>query len=801
MIRLALSDLRGHRLRTILSIVAVTLGVALVTGALTLTNTMTRAADSLSTAAYGGVGASVTAKTNVDPENWMAATRPTTSQATLERVAHDPQVAAAAGEVQSESKIVVDGEIAGAAPYFGVGYDFSRPGAEKLTPFRLDSGRWPKGPGEVVIDAQTASKSDLKTGESVKVASDGKAARDFQIVGISTFGNVRSLGSATTALFDLATAQQLFDKQGRLDTVLAAAKPGTTPQALRAGLDRRLPASMSVRSAAAQDRFGLDELKQFVHVLQVILLVLGIVAVIVGAFTIANALSMSVTQQQRSLALLRAVGASRRQVRRLVRLQALAIGAAGTLLGVAAGFGIAAGLGSLFDTLGMGLPTTAMTLTSGVVIAAVIVGIGVPLFAARRPARLATRISPVSAMREAVDVPRPGIFGRFVRAIASVVGRVAELFGGTAGSLARRNAMRRPGRTAATAAALTIGVTLVAAVGVVVAGLKGGVKSEATKRITADLVVASEDQGWGPASPEQLKQVASVKGVERVGALAQDRAKIGKTEVSVDGLDATGAQLLRYDVTAGRRDLRAGEALVTKKFAAKKQLEIGDPVTLLSPRGKRLTVTIAGLTDPGKLNVVGLGEVALPWQTYRTTFGSDTLRFGLVDAAGDTGTVRAAIAHSLAGFPGAYVGATEKWAKDQAAWLDIVVMVIVVMLALAVIVSLLGIVNTLAMGVVERTREIGLLRAAGMTRRQVRRMVRWESTLTALVGAAIGVAFGLGLGGLIAVLFGDEGFSFAVPTGMLMAIAVVAVVAGVIAAALPARRAARLDVLHAVTVD
>ena len=191
----------------------------------------------------------------------------------------------------------------------------------------------------------------------------------------------------------------------------------------------------------------------------------------------------------------------------------------------------------------------------------------------------------------------------------------------------------------------------------------------------------------------------------------------------------------------------------------------------------------------------------MPAATYRTAFGSEQLRFGLVDVAGDAGAARAAIARSLATFPGAYVDTTENWAKAQAAWLDIVLMVIVAMLALAVLVSLLGIVNTLALGVVERTREIGLLRAAGMTRRQVRRMVRWESVLTAGVGTAIGIALGLGLGGLAIFLLKDQGISFVLPTAMLAAIAVAAVLAGVLAAALPARRAAGLDVLQAVTVE
>ena len=431
-----------------------------------------------------------------------------------------------------------------------------------------------------MIDAQTSRKEHLDPGDSVNIAADGAPARPFRIVGVSTFGSVRSLGTATTALFDLRTGQSLFGKQGRLDTILAAGKPGVDGAALRSGLNQRLPANDRVRTAQAQDRFTLDGLKQFVGILRTILLVLGLVAVLVGAFTIANALAMSVAQQQRSLALLRAVGASRRQVRRLVAFQALALGIAGSLLGIVGGLGLAHAIGALFDVLGLSLPMTAMSLSGGAVIFALLVGIGVPLLASLRPARLATRISPVSAMREAVDGPRPGLLGRGVRAVASVLGRPAELLGGVAGGLARRNTMRRPGRTAATAAALTIGVTLVAAVGVIAAGLKGSVSNEAGKTINADLVVSSEKDGWGGTSPDALRHVAAAPGVKRVGALAQDAARLGRTQITVDGIDAAAAQMLHQDVVAGHGELTAGQALVDQDMARQKGLHVGDPLTL-----------------------------------------------------------------------------------------------------------------------------------------------------------------------------------------------------------------------------
>ena len=285
---------------------------------------------------------------------------------------------------------------------------------------------------------------------------------------------------------------------------------------------------------------------------------LGLVAVIVGAFTIANALSMSVTQQTRSLALLRAVGASRRQVRRLVALQALALGVVGSLVGLAAGLASPT-RSARFRRARVSLPTTAMALSSAAVSRRWWSASACRCWPSLRPARLATRISPASAMVEAVDGPKVGIVGRGVRALASVLGRPAEWFGGVAGGLARRNAMRRPGRTAATAAALTIGVTLVAAVSIIAAGLKGAVKTEVTDRVTADIVVGSETDGWGPTSPEALKRVAAVSGVERVGAMSQDRAKVGGQESRSRASTRAGASMLRYKVSSGSGDAAAWE--------------------------------------------------------------------------------------------------------------------------------------------------------------------------------------------------------------------------------------------------
>lgn len=804
--RLAFADLRAHRLRTLLSVVAVMLGVALVTGAITLTSTMTRAASSLTASAYDGVDAAVDARSPVARTSDIeGATRPTLPQSLVARVAAAPGVGVAAGEVLRDDVKIAgpDGKASGAGPYYGVGFPFADPAARGLSAFRLERGQWPAGPGAVAIDAATADREGFEIGDTVRVAAAG-AARPFRVSGIVRFGEVRAIGTATMALFDLRAGQALFERRGRVDSVLAAAVSGTSASALRARLAGELGPSARVRSGRVQDRFELDGLKQFVSIVRAIMLALGIVSVLVGAVTIANSLSMAVAQQQRTLALLRSVGATRRQVRRMVVLQALAIGVAGSAAGLLAGFGLAQGMASLMDALGMSLPVTEMRLGAGALIAALVIGTVVPLLAALRPARRAARVAPAAALRDAAD-PRPGFAGRIVRVIAGIAGAPAAALGGVPGRLARLNAMRRPGRTGSTAIALTIGVTIVAALAIVVSGLKGTASSQVADHIHADYVIASQEKGWGPASRDAIAAAAKTPGVRRAGSVAVDRARVGSADATVAGVDPGATGLLRYEIVSGHAGPgglpRPGEAFVADRFADRQGIAVGDRIELRSAGGRVLTARVGAITHRAAIDVMALGDVTLPWSAYRPAFGTQLARFGLVETDDRSPAGHESITRSLRQFPDAYVQPPSRWAEDQGAWLDQILAVMVVMLALAVAVSLLGIVNTMALAVVERTREIGLLRAAGMTRRQVRRMVRWESVLTALVGAGIGIAAGLALAGVVTALLADQGLRFVVPAGLLAAIAVVAAVAGVVAAVIPARRAGRMDVLAAVTVE
>ncbi|HET9741083.1 MAG TPA: ABC transporter permease [Solirubrobacteraceae bacterium] len=791
MTKVTIKGLAARPVRTLLSALAIVVGVAFVCAALTFTNSMRGAADSLSSAAYDGTDAVVTAKTAFEPGMDSFAQMPTLPASTLERVQSAPGVDVAVGDITDTAQIIGDDrKPLGDGPYFGSGFDAGTPGAEKLTPFRLDEVRWATGPGEVVIDQASAEKEDAAVGGSVEIATRGEA-RKFDVVGIATFADVKSIGTATFAIFDLDQAKTLFAKDG-YDRILVAGD--------RSGLAAAAGDGAQIRSAAADDRFDLDGLSSFVDILRTILLAFAGVALVVGAFTIFNALSIAVAQRTRELGLLRMVGASRRQVRRTVLIEALAIGLGASVLGIGVGLALAHGLDSLFTSMGLGLPMSALTLSGGTVVPALLVGTLVTLVAAMLPARRATRVAPVAALRDAADAgARIRLPGRAVRALTGLVGRPSAAVGGSAGGLARRNAMRHPGRTAVTASALLIGVALVTAVTVVAQGLKDVSAGSLERRVQATTIVGSAD-GWSPIDPAVERSVAKAPGVTAVSSLRQDGALAFGQEEGVNAVDpATIGDLFAYDYKVGDKDdvaaLGRDGALVDEGWATEHGLKVGDPFAITSAKGTKLDLTVRAIEESPVLDILGFGPITISNQAFDGAFETERNRFTLV--AGEPAAVRGAVA----GFPEVEVWSKDEFITKQTEWIGMILSLLWVLLALAVIVSLFGIVNTLVLATYERRRELGTLRAMGMSRRQVRRMVRHESVITALMGALPGIGVGLGLAAAITAALSEYGLEFAVPAGALVAIAVVAMLAGMAAAVLPARRAARTDVLTALAYE
>ncbi len=799
MSRLTLRSLAARPLRTALTTLAIVLGVALVTGALTLTDTQRRASGALSSAAYDGTDAVVSARTafSVDSNQDWAVTKPAIDAAVVDRVRAVPEVALAVGDVTDQNARITgpSGEPIGQGPYFGVGLDARSAEVERVTPFRLTEGRWATGPGQVVVDAKTAEDEDLRPGAQVRVSTRG-AAQPFTVVGIARFGDVKSLGPATAAVFDLRAAQDLFAKGDGVDSVLVAGREGVPAERVRAAVAAAVGDAGQVQSAAAHDRFAFDGLDQFISIIRTVLLVFGGIAVLVGALTIVNSLSMTVAQRTRELALLRLVGAGRGQVLRAVLAEAAAIGLLGSLAGLAAGYGIAQGLQGLFASLGLDLPQAGTVFATGTVVTGLLVGTLVTLAAGLVPALRATRVAPVVALRDSgAEQARAGLVGRLVRPVVSLLGRPAERLGGAAGVLARRNALRRPGRTASTAGALTIGVALVTLVAVVAAGLRSTTEGALERRVAATHVVQGAD-GWSPTDPALAAALGRTPGVQAVTTVRQDA---GRVRGDVERVNAVDGDLLAFDREAG--DVAAGtlgpdEAIVDAGWAAEQGLGVGDRFEVLAAGGATLALTVRGVETSPVLDGLDLGPITVAAAAFDRAFGAERSFLTLVRA-----TDGAAVERAAAAFPDAAALTTAAFIDERMAPIDTLMAIFAVLLALAVIVSLFGIVNALVLATFERRRELGLLLAVGMTPRQVRRMVRHESIVTALLGAATGVAAGLGLGGLVTTAFADEGLAFAVPAGTLVVLAVVAVLAGVLAAVLPARRASRLSPLGALAYE
>jgi len=802
MIRVSLKGLAARPLRTALTTLAIVLGVALVTGALTLTDTQRRGADALSSASYDGTDAVVSARTAfaIDADVSSVA-RPTVGTGLAERVRALPEVAVAAGDVtdQEARMFAPGGEAIGDGPYFGVGLDARRPGVERLTPFRLDSGRWATGPGQVVIDAKTSEDQGLGVGARVRIATRGEA-RSFAITGIARFGEVRSLGVATVAVFDLEEARRVLGRGDGYDSLLVAARYGTSPEQLRAALTRVAGDGIQVQTAAEHDRFTFEGLEGFIAIIRVVLLAFGAIAVLVGALTILNSLSITVAQRSRELGLLRLVGARRSQVLRAVLVEALVIGLLGSLAGIAVGYLLAQGLQGLFASLGLDLPQAGTVFAARTVVVALFVGTVATVLAGLVPAVRATRLAPAVALRDAQDGSRRvGVVGRLVRPLVSLLGRPGQALGGVAGLLARRNATRRPGRTLSTAGALTVGVALVTCVAVIAAGLRDTTRGTLEDRVDATHVVTGSD-GYSPTDPGVQRRLDATPGVRATTSVRIDAGQAFGDVERVNAVEpATAARMLGFDWARGSRSvvagLGSGGAVVDEGWAREHGLTVGERFSLTSARGERLTLQVRGIERSPVLDGLDLGPITIGRAAYDRAFGTARNTLVLVDAPG------ADLAGAVAAFPDAEVHTRAAFVDERLAPIDTLLAIFAVLLALAVLVSVFGIVNALVLATFERRRELGMLRAVGMTRRQVRRMVRHEAITTALLGAATGILAGLGLGWLATSALAEEGLAFAVPTGQLVVLAIAAIVCGVLAAVLPARRAARMSPLSALAFE
>ena len=857
MIRVALRGITGRKLRTVLTAFAIVLGVAMVSGTYVLTDTINKAFDAIFSESYAGTDAAVTGKAPDISFEGTTANAPPVAESVLERVRALDSVEAAAGSIADETatKIVnPDGKAINTrgAPSFGIGLD---PTQTQFNPLELVEGTWPASAEEVVIDAGTAEREDYAVGETIRIATL-KPVRPFRVTGIARYGSVESLGTTTFAVFTIPAAQELLDRQGKFDMISVAAKSGVTPEQLVEDIRPVLPETAQVRTGVEQADEESSEISEFTSFFQYFLLSFAAVALFVGAFVIFNTMSITVAQRTRELATLRTIGASRGQLRRAVLLEAFVIGLIASLVGLGLGILLAIGLNALFKALNLDLPTTDMVIATRTVIVALLVGVVVSVLAAFAPAIRATRISPILAVREGAELPR-GRFSRFtpyialaliavsvlllaramftetldtayrllsiaggvlllfigiamissklVRPLAAIIGVPGEKLAGVTGFLARRNTLRNPGRTAATAAALMIGLALVTFVAVLANGMKQSNRGAIEEQIAADYVVTSQD-GFTPfvsGAGDAAEEAPGVELATSVRAEVGEVAGVGKYVTGIEPDDI--AAVYNFDWEEGSdavlSELGETGAIVDKDFAEDRGWEIGEPFQLLSATGKTITLEMKATYNPPPFYQL-LGSVSILKSTFDTLHDRPRNQFTFINVAGDpTAAKEEPIEQALATFPDAKVQTREDWITSQDEEFNLFLIMLYVLLALSVIISIFGMINTLALAVYERTRELGMLRAVGMTRWQARMMIGSESVITALIGAAIGLPLGMFLAAMVTKAMEQYEVRYAIPLLPLLIFAVVAVVVGLVAAIIPAQRAARLNVLEALQYE
>ncbi len=850
MARLAIKSLWARKVRAFATSLAVILGVAFIAGSYVLTDTIFAAFDEIFSESLKGTAVVITAQNPVKQENGEVPTIP---------VSYLPKVQGVAGVKQAAGAIFTPGGFFDAEDK-AIGTKFAPKFISSTLPKGLESltyvdGRKPRGPGEASIDKAAAESAGLEIGDTLKIVGAGRAV-PFKLVGLTQLGQA-SFGGASIAQVTLPVAQQLTHKRGAFDQISVASAGGVAEETLKRRIEKVLPPSARVETATENAERSSEEIRENLGFLQTILLVFGYVAVLVGAFIIFNTFSITVAQRVSEFGVLRTLGASRRQILTSVLLEAAAIGLLGAIVGLAGGYAVAAGLRAMFSAFGADLPTTGLVLEGRTVLVSFLVAFLVTFLSALVPALRSTRVPPIAALNAftpAVSRRRRLVFlvvaglltligvafvvaglaggggigaraarigggglavvvavslfsPSLVRPLADVVGWPLERLRRLTGRLARENTKRNPGRTAVTAAALMISLALVTFITVFAAGLKASVAQVIDENFAGGLVIENSD-GFSPipaGAAFAASKVPGVKGVATIRTAAAKFAGGGGGSVKVNGPTPNIEEGVEIEWLRGGpaklRHLADDEAIVSDHFASSHNLEVGDTFSLLSQSEAHPTFKVAGEFE-SKVGV--FGEVLVTQKVMATAFRQhqDTTDFVILEPGADAAKVQAILTVGAErAFPTAEVLNQQELREEREKQIDGIVRLFYLLLGLAVVISLIGVANTLGLSIYERTRELGMLRAIGMSRRQVRTMIRYESVITALIGAVLGLVIGVVFAALIAQPLRQEGFTLSFPIGTLIGILVLAALAGVVAAIVPARRASRLDVLESLQYE
>lgn len=846
MFRIALKSIMGRKARLVLTSLAVILGTAFLSGTSVFSATLDRTFNNLFEDVFKNIDGYVRSTQVVEGEFGLIERQRIPAEY-VDKVLAVPGVSDAVPDIQAFARIVgkdgkpIGTEGAGPPTFGSVAVEF------KGALWTIAEGRFPKGPNEVALDEASAEKAGYVLGDTVKVVAQS-GSRSFTMVGIASYGDVRSPGGATFALFDVPTAAEFLGKPGFVDAILVVGDGSRSDDALAQDIDAIFEPSQKVETLTGAEitKETQDDIGQALSFFSIFLTIFSVIALGVGSFVIYNVFSISAAQRQRENALLRALGANRSQITRSLLIESVVVGLFGSLLGFLGGIGISKLLSVALPALGFDLPSGGLVVNASILINTVVVGLVVTVLSAVLPARRAGKVPPLAAMRAtAIETGGPGlkrliwslafivtglaligvvigggsnnllglavvlvfvgtiILGPSIaRPVALFLGRPAELVRGVTGQMARQNAARNPKRTSRTSAPVLIGVALVTAVSALAASINGQIADIFTEQFKGDYAINTSAQGFGGLSPDLAVSLSDIDGVD-------DATGIGTVLTKIDGKGRS-IVVISPDSIEGNYDIglinaeysvldKAG-ILVSQSLAERDNLKIGSVIPVTFGDGVTRDLTVRALYEFNDL----AGDRVISRETFAgsTVSSFDFSVYVTLEKGADSTKVRAALQKAVDDYGQGKLLSRDEYIDEQAGQVNQLLGLIYGLLALSVIIAVVGIIITLLLSVFERQREIGLLRAVGMTRSQVRTTVRWESVITSLLGAVLGIILGIGLGWVIVFALRDQGLtSFQVPVGSTIFIMVMSFVIGVLAAVYPAWRATKVDMLDALNTN
>ena len=844
MLRIALKGILGRKARLVLTSLAVILGTAFLSGTAVFSATLNRTFDNLFSDVFRNVDSYVRS-TQVIEADFGAEERQRIPAELIAMIEAVPGVGDVQGDIQAFARIIgKDGQPLGSEgagpPTFGsVGEEF------KGALWTISEGKFPSNSTEVALDEASAKAGNYVVGDIVKVVAQ-TGSREFTLVGIAGYGDVRSPGGATFALFDLATAQEFLAKPGFVDAILISGDGSASDEELAQAINAIIPSSYKTETLTGAEitKETQDQIGSALSFFSILLSTFSYIALGVGSFVIYNVFSISAAQRQRENALLRAIGASKKQVTRALMIESVVVGLFGSTIGLFAGIGLSKALSALLKAASIDLPSGDLVVPSSAVVNTIVVGLIVTVASAWLPARRAGKVPPLAAMREtAIEIValsrRRSLFGLILialgavtivavtsgasnkwlglgilfvfsgtitlgpviaRPVALLLGKPAEKFRGVTGTMARQNSARNPKRTSRTASPVLIGVALVTAVAALAASISSQIDGVFTQQFKGDYAINTNARGFGGLSPSLADDINALPEVERATGIGLLTVKIdGKGQYLTTINPATVEGVYDIGLTSGSyADLTPETIFVSQQYAENNDAKLGDTLQVTLADAQVKTLSIAGIYEFDEL--AGKYTVSRDLTKDTTVITFDLGVYIKIKSGVSDESARTALQAAVDKYGQGTLLSKREYIDSQSGQINQLLGLIYGLLFLSVIIAIVGIIITLLLSVFERQREIGLLRAVGMTKSQVRTTVRWESVITSLLGAVVGIVLGVGLGWVIVYALRDQGLSsFSVPVGPTVSILIMAFVIGVLAAVYPAWRATRVNLLAAIT--